>query len=502
MAYGMADRVREQNTFAGGTGAITLTGTAVSGGFQSFLSGWGASGTGEYCLRLGDQWETGFGTLNAGGTSLTRTTVYNGSSGIGVAVTFSSGTIDCFGDIPAELAHHLNNREITVPSASTCDIGAVAGSNIIISGTTTITSLGTKTNRRRFVRFSGALTLTYNATSLILPGAVNIVTVAGDTAIFQSDSSGNWRCVSYLRQGGLPVIQAAATIASATTTDLGSDLAQSITITGTTTITGFGSSAATGTVKFIKFSGALQITHNATSMILPGGVNITTIANDTMTVRHEGSGNWRCLSYQRTYAKKNPTRQTLTSGTGATYTTPTGCSRIFVRWVGGGGGSAANGTQSVAPTAGGDTTFNSIVAKGGAVGTQNGATGGAGGTGGSGSADLRIPGQSGGGVVSGSSSTIGGDGGSSMLGHGGCGTNGANGVAGVGYGAGGGGPNNASGNPGAGGGGGEYCELTINDPAATYTYTIGAAGTKGNSSSAFNGGDGAAGVVIVDEFYD
>src|SRR5690349_20368797 len=120
MTDSVNDRVREQvSGFAGGTGAVTLTGTAVAG-FQSFLSGWGASGTGDYCLVLGSQWETGFGTLNAGGTSLTRTTVYNGSSGAGVAVNFSAGTLDCFGTIPAELAHHLNMREITVASASTC----------------------------------------------------------------------------------------------------------------------------------------------------------------------------------------------------------------------------------------------------------------------------------------------------------------------------------------------------------------------------------------------
>ncbi len=198
MAYGLNDRVREQvSAFAGGTGAVTLPVVAVSG-FQTFLSGWGASGTGEYCLVIGAQWETGIGTLNAGGTTLTRTITYNGSSGAGVAVNFSAGTMDCFGDIPAELAQHLNIREITVSSATTTDIGAVAGSNIVVSGTTTITGFGTKANRRRYVRFSGALTLTHNATSLILPGAANIITIAGDTAIFQSDASGNWRCVLYV----------------------------------------------------------------------------------------------------------------------------------------------------------------------------------------------------------------------------------------------------------------------------------------------------------------
>lgn len=208
MTDSVADRVREQvSGFAGGTGAITLTGTPVAG-FQSFLSGWGASGTGDYCIQLGSQWEVGFGTLNAGGTTLTRTTVYGSYSGgtftAGTACTFSAGTLDVFGDIPAELAHYLNMREITVASASTCDIGAAQGSNIVVSGTTTITSFGTKKNRRRFVRFSGILTLT-NGSTLVLPGGANITTAAGDQAIFDSDNTATpiWRCVSYQRANGL-----------------------------------------------------------------------------------------------------------------------------------------------------------------------------------------------------------------------------------------------------------------------------------------------------------
>ncbi len=89
--------------------------------------------------------------------------------------------------------------EATVASAATCDIGAAAYARVVISGTTGITSLGTVANRLRFVRFSGALTLTHNATSLILPSGENITTVAGDCAIFQSDASGNWRLVAYMR---------------------------------------------------------------------------------------------------------------------------------------------------------------------------------------------------------------------------------------------------------------------------------------------------------------
>jgi hypothetical protein len=43
----------------------------------------------------------------------------------------------------------------------------------------------------------------------------------------------------------------------------------------------------------------LTLTHNATSLILPGATNITTAANDTALLISEGSGNWRCWSYTR-----------------------------------------------------------------------------------------------------------------------------------------------------------------------------------------------------------
>lgn len=93
-----------------------------------------------------------------------------------------------------------------VASAATCDIGAATTTRITITGTTTITSFGTGADRLRFVTFAGALTLTHNGTSLILPGGANITTAAGDTATFASDSSGNWRCLSYNLASGKAVV--------------------------------------------------------------------------------------------------------------------------------------------------------------------------------------------------------------------------------------------------------------------------------------------------------
>lgn len=185
-----------------------------------------------------------------------------------------------------------------VASASTIDLDAATGNLVDVTGTTTITAITLADGRERTVRFTGALTLT-NGASLVLPGGQNITTAAGDYAIFRGYSAGVVRCVTYVRKDGHGLPAAQATIASGTTTDLGSNTAQNITISGTTTITGFGSSAPIGAIKFLYFSGALTLTHNGTSLIIPGAANITTAAGDCAIVRHESSGNWRVLSFMR-----------------------------------------------------------------------------------------------------------------------------------------------------------------------------------------------------------
>lgn len=114
-----------------------------------------------------------------------------------------------------------------VASAATTPIGAAPGNYITITGTTAITAFDTvQAGAWRAVKFAGALTLTYNATSLILPTAANIVTAAGDTAIFVSLGSGNWICLSYQRESGMALVSSTAlkTIVTQTFTSPGTYL--------------------------------------------------------------------------------------------------------------------------------------------------------------------------------------------------------------------------------------------------------------------------------------
>ena len=87
-------------------------------------------------------------------------------------------------------------------------------------------------------------------------------------------------------------------IARAATTPIGVATGNFVHLTGTTTITSFGTGTA-GQIRYIRFGGAGTLTHNATSLILPGGASITTAANDTCVAISEGGSNWRIVQYTK-----------------------------------------------------------------------------------------------------------------------------------------------------------------------------------------------------------
>jgi hypothetical protein len=97
----------------------------------------------------------------------------------------------------------IDQQGADIASASTTNIAAATGRNVNITGTTTITALGTAAaGVERVTRFTGALTLTYNATSLITITAASITTAANDECGWLSLGSGNWRMQWYTRADG------------------------------------------------------------------------------------------------------------------------------------------------------------------------------------------------------------------------------------------------------------------------------------------------------------
>jgi len=152
-------------------------------------------------------------------------------------------------------------------------------------------------------------------------------------------------------------------VASASTTDLGTVLSNNVDITGTVTITGFGTVAA-GIIKQGRFTGALTLTHHATSLILPGAVDYATAVDDTYVARSLGSGNWRVLSVggrvTRTATAKLPGVTATVAGGGLTL----GCPPEYLTFRSATLASGAVSTILAAPV-------NIVVPSGATLGTVN-----------------------------------------------------------------------------------------------------------------------------------
>lgn len=95
-----------------------------------------------------------------------------------------------------------------------------------------------------------------------------------------------------------PLNEVAASSLSSSSSTIVHLYPNTITITGTTAITTFGSGGS-GVRRTLIFSTSLILTHNATSLVLPGNANITTQPGDSAEIVSLGSGNWKCLRYTR-----------------------------------------------------------------------------------------------------------------------------------------------------------------------------------------------------------
>ena len=113
-----------------------------------------------------------------------------------------TGTSTTKGGTPDSIAA-LWEQGSDIASAGTISVGE--GGYFNITGTTTITDIDfatDKAGRHIWVKFAGILTLTHNASTLILPTGASITTAAGDTACFVSEGSDAVRCVAYQRASG------------------------------------------------------------------------------------------------------------------------------------------------------------------------------------------------------------------------------------------------------------------------------------------------------------
>lgn len=191
-----------------------------------------------------------------------------------------------------------------VASAGTISLGE--GGYFNITGTTTITDIDfatDKAGRKAWVKFAGALTLTHNASTLILPTGANITTAAGDTACFISEGTDAVRCVSYQRASG-------AALAGGSSG--GWSVVETLTPSGVASINS--EAWAGGSYKALRFTLFLTVSSDAS----------------TLSVRYKHNGSYKSSNYKTrvdngttgstaSNASVSPTTGIVIGGTGATW---------------------------------------------------------------------------------------------------------------------------------------------------------------------------------------
>lgn len=261
----------------------------------------------------------GSGTYNravspyTAGTSITAATVNSEMDDIATALTGSmarDGQSPPTANIPMG-GFRLTGLANAIAITDATPLGQVAS----LAGATMTGALGVIVGTAALpgVFVSGDLN-----TGLFQPSADTLAVTVGGAEVARFGANG--------LQSAAPWVD----LASATTTDLGAQTTDNLRITGTTTITGFGT-VANGTSRELRFAGALMLTHNVTSLILPSAANITTAAGDTATAISLGSGNWVVTAFQRAatlpFLNSTATARVLgrlTAGTGAIEEIPLG----------------------------------------------------------------------------------------------------------------------------------------------------------------------------------
>lgn len=102
---------------------------------------------------------------------------------------------------------------------------------------------------------------------------------------------------AFIAQLNALIAGATVTLASSATVAIGAAQSLNVAVTGTSTISAF-DNASEGVMRWVAFTGALVLTHNAASLSLPGGANIAVAAGDIAVFKSLGAGNWKCVLYQ------------------------------------------------------------------------------------------------------------------------------------------------------------------------------------------------------------
>lgn len=326
-----------------GSTSITFANAVTQGGAlmaANNLSDLGSAGTARTNLGLatvaatGSASDLGTGTLPAGrlpaltgdvttSAGSAATTLAAGSASVLNSGTLPAGRLPALsGDVTSSAgsatttvanlpttvtqAGKITATAITAPSTPSAGTGAVyvdsTSKNLSVKDDAGVVKHGVQTNTGTTNQWvsaiadNGAVTtsqpgfsnLSGSATSAQLPTATNAQTIAGSSTTTVTTPAG----VAALFSNGTDNSGGA-------TITLGDGRSFNL-ITSTTAITAFAfTDDVTGRQATIRFNTVRTLTHNATSLILPTGANITTAVGDICQVESRGSGNFRVNFYQR-----------------------------------------------------------------------------------------------------------------------------------------------------------------------------------------------------------
>ena len=138
----------------------------------------------------------------------------NGSGVLSFATDVDTGITSLAADTSPQLGGDLDCDGSQIQWSKGADVASATalvlltdGNYFDVTGTVTITSFNTTAVGTQIkLHFDGACILTHHASDLILPSGANITTAAGDEAEFIEYASGDYRCTSYTKASGKPVI--------------------------------------------------------------------------------------------------------------------------------------------------------------------------------------------------------------------------------------------------------------------------------------------------------
>lgn len=214
----------------------------------------------------------------------------------------------------------LAAQAVDIASAANINLDTATGPVINLTGTATVNSATLAVGHTRFVRATAASVLTASATFVINGStSVNRTNAAGDLLLFIGGTGGTVRIWSVGSVSlasttdvltGTDASKAVTSDALAALWEKGSDVASAGTvslgegglfhITGTTPITDIDfATPKNGRGATLIFDGALTLTHNATTLKLPGEANITTAAGDRCDIVQDSGDNIIVTNYTR-----------------------------------------------------------------------------------------------------------------------------------------------------------------------------------------------------------